>query len=393
MIAATATDDAPKQGYLRGRKVAVAGAGIAGLTAALALNARGAEVSLFEQAPELSEVGAGLQISPNGYVVLDRLGLGPALRKHGDAIKAVQLHDGPSGRLIAKLPTVRGPLPWLALHRADLIAILAAQARDLGIPVTTGTKVGTDSVLPGDALHIGADGLHSVMRAELNGKAEPFFTGQIAWRALVRAKGPVAPVARVFMAPGRHVVTYPLRGGSLVNIVAIQESDAWVEEGWSLPGDLKEFRDVFAGFNREVAALIDRADQVNKWGLFRHPVAARWQDGESLALLGDAAHPTLPFLAQGANLAIEDAWVLAACLAKAPPSRALPMYQAERKPRVERAIAAANANARNYHLRAPMRWPAFAALWASSRVMPGFWTGRLDWLHGHDVTRIHLLGC
>ncbi len=389
---------------LSGREVAVVGAGIGGLAAALALARRGARVCVFERAPQLSEVGAGLQISPNGVAVLDALGLGEELRRLGPPVEAIELRDYRRGALVARLPLPAQGRPFLPVHRADLLELLASAARAAGVEILPGQELrGLEADpeerpgrlrldLAGGArervgLLVGADGLHSRVRPFLNGAAEAGFTGQVAWRAIVPAPRGIAPRVEVHMAPGRHVVFYPLRGGRLINIVAVEERAAWHAEGWNHPGDPAVLREAFSAFGGDVRALLVRVDRVMVWGLFRHPVARRWH-GRGCVLLGDAAHPTLPFLAQGANMALEDAWVLADCLAKMPQDRALAAYQGRRRDRVLRVVAAADANARNYHLRNPaLRLAAHGALRALSRLFPGHLPARYRWIHAHDVTR------
>ncbi|MGR3756156.1 MAG: FAD-dependent monooxygenase [Tranquillimonas sp.] len=384
---------------LRDAEIVVVGAGPGGLAAALALALRGARVRVVERAPELAAVGAGLQISPNGLAVLDGLGLGPVMRRAGIRSRAVALHDGASGRRVARLDLDRYPRPYLLIHRADLVGALAEAAAAAGADIRTGmpcdrvTETETGILLAGPGwteradLAIGADGVRSVLRSALNGAGVPTFTGQVAWRALVPADAPLPAEAQVHMGPGRHLVRYPLRGGALVNLVGVEERREWAEEGWSHRDDPAHFRAAFAGFAPPLRAELDRVDGVHLWGLFRHGVARRWHGGRS-ALLGDAAHPTLPFMGQGANLALEDAWVLAACLDAASPDTALPAYQRARAGRVARAVAAADANARNYHLRNPLvRGVAHLGLAALSRGAPGLLTGRFDWLYGADVTK------
>ena len=381
---------------MAGRTAAVAGGGVGGLAAALAFARRGARVTLFEQASALRETGAGLQITPNGGVVLAALGLDSAVAQAGIAAAALQPMDGLSGQPVARfaLDTLPGT-PYRFLHRADLLAMLAAAARAAGVEISTGTRVlaeggqiltGAGARIEAD-LVIGAEGLHSAIRGALNGTRAPFFTGQVAWRAVIAHAAPpdARPVVRLWLLPGRHVVTYPLPGARL-NIVAVREAAAWAEEGWHHDDDPANLRAAFAEAAPELRALLDRVTEVRRWGLFRHPVAARWQ-GEGLALLGDAAHPTLPFLAQGANLALEDAWVLAASADRWPLAEALARYQAARSPRVTRAIAAANANAATYHLSGLRRQAALAALGTVGRVAPGLFLRRFDWLYRHDVTR------
>lgn len=384
---------------LTGREVIVVGAGVAGLATALAMALRGAAVRVLERAPGIAEVGAGIQISPNGLAVLDALGVGAAVREVALEAEAVELRDGPTGRRVLRLDLRRhgrGRI-WLFVHRARLIEALAAAARSAGVSVEPGAGVQevaerADGISLGledggwreAALVVAADGLHSRVR-EAVGEREPArFTGQVAWRALVPGGG--APTATVHMGPGRHLVTYPLAGG-LRNIVAVEERSRWAEESWTATDDPGNLRAAFAGFSPEVRALLDRVEAVNLWGLFRHPVARRWY-GDRIALVGDAAHPTLPFLAQGANLALEDAWALADCLARAAPSEALPAYQARRRARAVRVVEAASANARNYHLRLPpVRLAAHGVLRAADVLAPSLMLRRLDWLYGHDETR------
>jgi salicylate hydroxylase len=386
---------------LTGLPVAVIGAGVAGLAAALALARRGAAVTVLERAEAIRAFGAGLQISPNGAAVIRALGLGPALDAAGDAAQAVQLFDGPTGRPVLRLPLDgRG---FRLIHRADLIALLAAGARAAGVDIRTGQDVaavdlaGDRPVLQtvaGDrhaaALVVGADGLHSVLRAALNGTVAPFFTQQVAWRATL-PDAPGAPaVAEVHMGPGRHLVSYPLRGGRLRNVVAVEERYRWAEEGWSLPDDPDALRQAFRGFGPRVQGWLDAVEHVHLWGLFRHPVARRWHQGRAV-ILGDAAHPTLPFLAQGANMALEDAWVLGACLdAAGPVETALAAFRTARAARCARIVAASGANARVYHLRKPWRGMAHLALRSAAALAPDLTArqalSRLDWLYRHDVT-------
>ncbi|MCV6586902.1 MAG: FAD-dependent monooxygenase, partial [Marinibacterium sp.] len=211
--------------------------------------------------------------------------------------------------------------------------------------------------------------------------------GQVAWRATVPGDASVPPEAQILMAPHRHLVTYPLRGGALRNIVAVQERADWVAEGWAHRDDPANLRRAFDDFTGEARALIDAVDDVYLWGLFRHPVALCWH-GPGVAILGDAAHPTLPFLAQGGNLALEDAWVLADCLGNGNGPDALARYQARRRDRAQRVISAANRNAWKYHVGfGPARWIGHSALSVLGQVAPGRMVRQFDWVYRHDVTR------
>jgi salicylate hydroxylase len=382
---------------LIGKPVTVIGGGIGGLAVALACAQRGATVTVLEQAAEIAEVGAGLQISPNGWAVLEALGVGEIIARSSIRSEAVRLRDFRRG---AEVFAMRLSGPFHMAHRADLIEALHGACVEAGVTIRLGARV-TDVTTEPDAttltladgtteqhgLTLAADGLGSAARHAINPRTRPFFTGQVAWRATLPGRD-LPPEAHVFMGPGRHLVRYPLRGGALTNIVAVEERDGWAAEGWSHTDDPNNLRAAFTDFCPEIRDLLADVKAPNLWGLFRHPVAKHWHQ-DALALLGDAAHPTLPFLAQGANLALEDAYVLARCLAEEPETlAALAAYQTARKPRAARVVEAANDNATNYHLRpGPMRFAAHTALRAASRYAPHVVANRYRWIHTHDVTR------
>jgi len=396
---------------LNGHKIIIVGAGIGGLAAALCLHARGADVTVLEQAETITEVGAGLQITPNGVAVLRALNLENALAATSVRAQAVVLREHGSGDEVLRLDLARlaADQPYYFVHRADLIDLLALAVRQAGVQVRLLQKVdrvvqasGPDGdaqvfLADGAVLHadlvVGADGLHSRARVALNHGGAPFFTGQVAWRAVVpnsltqATQVTDAAEAQVFMGPGRHLVCYPLRRGSMINLVAVTERAAWAEEGWHHTDDPANLRAAFAGFGGQAGALLDQVDELRVWGLFRHPVAACWHKG-GVVLLGDAAHPTLPFMAQGANMALEDAWVLADSLARHGMGEAgLAAYQARRRDRVVRVVEAANGNAWKYHLRpGPVRAAAHMALRLGGALAPGRMVHQFDWLYGHDVT-------
>ncbi len=380
----TATTDPRPPGGAPG-EVLVVGAGLGGLAAALAFARRGARVRILEQAPALAEVGAGITLTPNGARVLRALGLDPA--PVGLRVEAAEPFDALTGRRLARYPASGGEA--FVLHRADLLGLLRAAVEAAGIPVQTGASVAEATaegvrLASGEQvaadLVVGADGIHSTVRRRVAGPGMATFTGQVAWRGFATTSQP--PVTRIWMAPGRHVVTYPLRDGRL-NVVAVREEAAWAAEGWAHADTPESVLAAFADACADLRAILGTLGEVRRWGLFRHPVPPRWHDGRAV-LLGDAAHPTLPFLAQGANLALEDAWVLAR-EAQAPGG--LDRYQALRRPRVVRAIAAADAQARKVHLRGPARTAAHLGLRALDRVAPRLIPGRLDWLYGFDAAR------
>lgn len=391
---------------LIGQSVTVVGAGVAGLAVARALALRGASVTVLEQADAIREVGAGLQISPNGACVLRALGLQGALDAASMRADALQLVDGPTGDPVTRLDLahLRPGQGYHFLHRADLIELLLKGAHEAGVTIRLLSRTETVdlggpcpvvNLDTGDRIDapllIGADGLHSKTRLALNGAETPFFTHQVAWRAVIACEPGAAPVAEVHMGPGRHLVSYPLRGGTLRNIVAVEERDRWAEESWTLRDDPMDLRLAFADFSPRVRGWLDRVEDPWLWGLFRHGVAQTWtkpmgQGG--VAILGDAAHPTLPFLAQGASMGLEDAWVLADALARHDTTAAaLSAYQSARKPRTTRIVAAANANARAYHLSGLPRMIGHSGLRLLGRVSPGTMLSRFDWLYDHDVTQ------
>ena len=264
---------------------------------------------------------------------------------------------------------------------------VVARLRD-GVTVT----LASGRVVAGDVL-VGADGIHSVVRAQMLGKEQPRFTGQVAWRGTVPADrlppGLVPATAGVWVGPGRHFVHYYLRGGRLVNFVAVEERKAWQTESWTEPGDVNELRAAFAGWHDVVTGILARVEHTFLWGLFGRDRLPCWTEGR-VTLLGDACHPMLPFMAQGASMAIEDAHVLAHCLAagRAVPEQALVRYQAVRIERATRVQQQAVANARLFHVRnRAAQILRLGAIWAGTHAIPNLATSRFDWLYGHDVTK------
>lgn len=366
----------------------IAGAGIGGLAAATALAGQGHRVRVAERAGRITEVGAGIQISPNGWKVVDALGLGESVAAKALRARAVRLIDGVSGRDVVRLDLTSTGLPWHLIHRADLIEVLKTGAEAAGATLETGHKVDPPpegAAFPGEDLLIGADGLKSAVRARVDEASKPFFTRQVAWRAVVPDDASAPAEISVHMGPGRHLVSYPLPGGRR-NIVAVEERTAWAEEGWSHMDHPANLRGAFSSFKGPVRDWLAKVEEVFLWGLFRHRVAHRWHSGRQV-LLGDAAHPTLPFLAQGANLALEDACVLAAKLSEMPVEQALAAYQMARHDRTAKVVDAASRNARNYHLSfPPARLVGHTALRLAGAVAPDRLLARYDWIYRYDAT-------
>lgn len=369
--------------------IAIVGAGIGGLTAALCFRDLGYAVDVFEQSPELKEVGAGIQISPNALRVFEKLGLDETLKAEGLQAQAIQLMNHAPSRAVARLDLAKSRAQggYYLFHRADLLTVLVDACSDAGVPIHLGQSIDGPTSLQQHNfdLIVGADGLHSNFRKLLNPQSRAFFTGQIAWRSVVENVISQPAEARVHMGPHRHIVTYPIRGGRDMNVVCIKEQADWSDEGWNHPDDPSILKHEFGDFSG-LLPVFDQVHTLHKWGLFRHPVAGTWVQG-NVAIMGDAAHPTLPFLAQGAVMAIEDAWVLAACFRRDGLS-GLQAYQSIRMPRVTRVLVAANSNAWKYHLPNPIaRSLAHTALGAGSRIAPARLVRQFDWIYAHDVTQ------
>jgi len=391
----------------RSRTIVVAGAGIGGLTAALALTRAGYRVVVIEQAPRLEEAGAGIQLSPNAMRVLLGLGLLDRLRLHAVAPEAIRIIKAESGRDIAHIPLgteaeQRYGAPYWVIHRADLQGVLAAAIeQSADITLRLGARVedfavhqhGVTAQLrttqgmrdeQGMAL-IGADGLWSTLRGRLGDKRPPRFARRTAWRAVMPAAQVSnelrKPVTCLWLGRDAHLVHYPVKGGAMVNIVAIVRDD-WHGEGWTAPGKPDDLLPRFARFAPEARALIGTAESWQKWALFdRAPQRIRAQG--PVTLIGDAAHPMLPFLAQGGAMAIEDAAVLARCLEQSDePAPALRAYERARATRVARVQREARANSWRYHLSGPLGLGRNAVLGAlgGERLLH-----RYDWLYGWRV--------
>jgi salicylate hydroxylase len=381
--------------------IMIVGAGIGGLTAALALRHFGFSPNVIEQADFLGEIGAGIQISPNGFYVLHALGLGPDLDAASVRAQSVCLRDHNGGHTVARLNLARfgSPVGYRFFHRADLLKVLIDACDRRGISITTGCHVDrvktengmletSQGSMTSDII-IGADGIHSKTRGFITGDVtKPTFTGEVAWRALVPNRINHPNDAWVHMGPHRHIVTYPLRGGDILNVVMVQEQSAWARDGWHVRDDPQVVQKTFSDFSGPIADVLRDLGDVHKWGLFRHPVAAQWSRNR-LVMLGDAAHPTLPFMAQGAVQAIEDAWALAASLAKHDtPQDAFSAYQSIREARVRRVIATANGNAWKYHLAfVPLRFGAHTALRLLNAARPQSMVRQFDWIYNYDVTK------
>ena len=360
------------------RTVIVAGAGIGGLTAALALARNGFRALVIEQAERLEETGAGIQLSPNATRILIGLGLGDRLQPHVVAPTAVRVLTAHSAREIVRIPlgnyaAARYGAPYWAIHRGDLQAALSdAATQDLNIVIRLGMSLEDFATHPhgvtvsarspsglwtehGHAL-IAADGVWSVSRGRIASKDPPRFAGRTAWRALLPASK-VAPEFRealvhLWLGRNAHLVHYPVKGGRLINLVAITADD-WSGPGWSEPASRIDLLQRVADMRwaPQAYSLLRGPDAWLKWALYQNDPLANLSRGAA-ALLGDAAHAMLPFLAQGAAMAIEDAAVAAQCLARMPdqPHAAFETYSAIRRGRTRKVQRMATRNGKRYHL-------------------------------------------
>ena len=357
-------------------EILIAGAGIGGLTAAANLLRAGHDVTVFEQAPELSEVGAGLQLSANATHVLHHIGLGPALAEVGvrPGAYVFRLHD--SGEQIQRFALsdehekLHGA-PYYQVHRADIHSLLAAKVLELKSDAirlncrVSGFEESDDDVklwladgtiVQGDLL-VGADGLKSVICQQINGKIPATYTGDAAWRITVPIqrlpRNFMEQVMMVWMGPGRHVVAYYLRAGAMLNFVGLVETDEVSEESWTAKFSWERFKADFQGWHPDVQTIIDAADRQGcyRWSLHYRPAIRTWSTPR-VTLLGDAVHPTLPYLAQGACMAIEDGAVLTRALDQADSiSDALQLYQRNRVDRTIKIVNQSTANRTLFHLR------------------------------------------
>ncbi|MBT5052129.1 MAG: NAD(P)-binding protein [Gammaproteobacteria bacterium] len=386
--------------------VLIVGAGIGGLTHALCMSRAGHRVTILEANPSVEFLGAGIQISPNATKVLQSIGLGPELARVATVPEYASFRHWRTGACIhqSRLGSAineRFGAPYYHLLRSDLMRLLVdVVAQDARIDLIYGVKAlgfevkgdavsvrSPDARFTGQVL-VGADGIHSSIRQGLFGEQMPRFTGQVAWRFLAPAArldpSAVAPGVTAWWGPGQHFVHYLVGQGQWVNCVCVLESTQWAQESWVQRGEVAAVAEDFKGWHPSLASLIKAADasEVYKWTLFDRPEMPSWGAGP-VTLLGDACHATLPFMAQGAAMAIEDAAVLSRCLREGSEVQAsLKQYEALRKPRTTYVQRASQRNGRVFHARPPFSW-------LRDRVAP--WAGRQTMARLYDYDALDAL--
>jgi len=386
--------------------VLIAGGGIGGLSAAIALARSGFDATVLERSAFSEESGAGIQLGPNATRLLRTLGVLDAIMPSSFRPEAIWLFDGTTGRRLAAVPLgdqaeKRYGAPYLTLHRADLHAGLrAAAAAAAPVSLTSGfdvsgievsgiavkgavTVANIDGTMVEGGSLIGADGLWSTVRKTIAPEAVLRFSGATAYRALMPLEGlpdPFgAPVVGLWLGPHAHIVHYPVRGGAALNVVAVIDG-GHESQGWNQVADMSALGSGFTRWCKESKSLIERVPSWRSWSLFSLAPLPRWSRGP-ITLLGDAAHPVLPYLAQGAALAIEDADQLAQCLTLSPedPATAFRAYEAARRARTTRLQHTSRRFGRIYHLSGPARFARNLALRARSGESA---LRQFDWLYG-----------
>ena len=384
-------------------RVIVIGAGIGGLVAGLAMRRAGIEVDIFEQASELREIGAGIQISPNASIILERLGLADEMHKFGVRPLAIQIRRWNDGRLLTRQPLGdfcerHFGAPYYHFHRADLLNILSnalprkflhLNHRCVGVRTyreRAEVRFQDRTSADGD-LVIGADGIHSVIRELVVGRESGRFSGQVAYRGLVPAERladlELELCASIWWGPGHHFVHYFVgAGGRFVNWVAVVPSE-WRIESWTERGKVADALRQFDGWHPQVRSIIGAVDVTNRWALYDRDPLPRWTVGR-VTLLGDAAHAMLPYMAQGAAQSIEDAAVLAKCLQRCPDDmeKGLRQYEQARKPRTTLCQEGSRRNGAMYHLADGADQQTRDANLSAAMTAP---LPQNAWLYGHDA--------
>jgi salicylate hydroxylase len=390
------------------KKILIAGAGIGGLAAAACLLQEGYDVEVYEQASELGEIGAGIQTSAPAVKVLHHLGLAKQMADVSVKPQAFEFKLFDTGEVLHKVPLantheeIHGA-PYYHIHRSDIHKILADRVLELNPKSVflnaqaTSFEERDDKVylnladgrkVEGDIL-IGADGIKSAVRDQIVGVTPPDFTGQVAWRATVAVdklpKDFMEKIVAIWSGPKKHAVVYYLRSGELLNFVGCVENDKWQNESWTVKADWQELKDDFAGWNEEIQIIIDNIekDQCYRWAMNNRKPIDNWRTDRAV-LMGDAAHPTLPYMASGAVMAIEDAAVLMRSInANDDITEALDMFQRNRMDRTARIVIESTEHGELYHL---SNREEFEAGFGKKNIAKE----RAEWLYSYDPLTVEL---
>jgi salicylate hydroxylase len=387
-------------------RVAIIGGGIGGLSAALHLLKAGLDVQVYEQASRIGEIGAGIQISPNASRLLIRLGLKPALDKAGVRPRAVHQRRWDDGRTLQRAPVgaeveATFGAPYYHFHRGDLAELLGnavpPERVHLGHRLVDLEEM-ADKVIArfdnsaraeADVL-VGADGIHSKVHALIFGPEKARFTGCVAWRGLIPAERvrhlDIEVASHNWMGPDGHVVHYWVGAGRFMNVVCVTEHGDWAEEGWTIPGRVADVAARYQAWHPTVRGLIAAFSETFVWALHDRTELPQWSRGR-VTLLGDACHPMLPFMAQGAAQSIEDGATLTSLLNAMPSDvpRALQRYETLRKPRATRLQEASSANRLRFHLHDGLEQQKRDAAMANSGDRS---IANIGWLYMHDASAV-----
>ncbi len=390
-------------------RISIVGAGLGGLTAAIALAARGFEVKVFEQASALGEVGAGVQLGPNATRVFKALGLEQEILKTAFEPERHAVCNWKTGEVTAATQ-MKGVYEmqfgsrYFTFHRADLHGALLQAVPEKNITLNakcTGVRNrGSSAVLRfanGSEVEsdivIGADGIHSPVRESLYGKLPARFTGVVCWRGLVPRgavpEGTISPDMGAWLGPKSTIVTYYVRRGELINWACFYEAHDWKEETWKTHGDPKEALETYKNWHPSIGTLISNTTELYKWAVFERDPLPQWTEGR-VTLLGDSAHPMLPYLAQGGCMAFEDAYVLASALAQPSmdPVQALKHYEELRRPRTSQVQLASRNRGPVNNLTSPLaRLKRDLTYKLQKLVKPQQHTYKVEWIYNYDATK------
>ena len=380
------------------KNIGIIGGGIGGLASAIFFAKFGSRVTIFEKASEISEVGAGIQISANGVNILSKLGVYPDYLEAVCFPDSILFKDYKVGKPIIEIKHNQDiNFPYMQLHRADLVDALVSRAKDLGVKIIldsnaiaiktdlNGSKIKSNSNIYNFDLTVAADGMNSGVRQYWFGQSAALFMNQVAWRALIPSDGNnIEPT--VFMGINKHLVMYPIKNGELINIIGVQSNKNIAPENWNNEGSPEKFCNEFSDFSPSVNRILSKIKTVKLWGLYSHPPLKSWSN-DNVVLLGDAAHPILPFMAQGSCMALEDAAVLTSVLNDTNNINiALKKYEKIRKKRVTDIQKISSKNGKYFHLSNLILRELFQLnLRFIAKVYPSFLNERFNWIYRYKV--------